>query len=149
MSLKKIIYLLLLCGILYAIYFFFFPGKHFPKTKSLIILNRPPLTGTESEYNIRSTDNFSIIEDSSAMQHFNKIRRMRGTHIVKNSMLAKAVTADNDTINIIVSFPGGYIINQKDKKRYGFPNNEKQEMLSNILTQSASRPNSNPEKPRD
>lgn len=133
MILKKILAITFILLLILSILFLLNNGKKFPATKKVLIITRQLVSGNNDEFVISDTDKVVVINGKEEIDLFNKIHRLRGNYIAKSRFPGKAVTINNDTIDIIITIPGPFIIYRNEKKRYGFRNSQRQSKLSTIL----------------
>ncbi len=131
---KKIIILVLFLCVLGFIYYFYIPGKRFPKVKTLLVQNSGLGNNSGADkYVVIDSVKWRVIDDPVYIERINKIRRIRMVSIVKRKMPGKVITVNNDTIDISISLPGGYIYNKQDERTYGFVNSKKQKKILEIF----------------
>ncbi|MBL7733457.1 MAG: hypothetical protein JNM88_19975 [Chitinophagaceae bacterium] len=132
---KKIIAAIIaLAGISVGVYILFFTGEHFPAVKKLIIINRGVSLDGSFDFTLSSADQVKEITDSSSLSLVHKMKRLRGMYIVKDYLIGKAITLNNDTLNITIAFPGAIITGHDTKKQYGFKNGKNRELLQELLS---------------
>lgn len=134
MKKKQLIYAFLAIVAIASAYWFFMTKKErILQAKYLIFLNRQPLAGNETDFIIKGDDSLSVITEKDKISLFNEMKQIRGMNIVKTQYLAKLVTSDNDTTDILILLPGCFVVNQKNKKTYGFKDRDKQRELYSLF----------------
>lgn len=130
---KPVLYIILLFLLLAVVYWLFFPKKPIPQPKLIILLERPFLTGNDHEFIIKDSDSTQLIIDPVKLDFLGKMRQIRGLNIVKTKRLAKIITTNQDTINVVISLPGCYFTDLRSNKTYGFTDSQKQQKAFSFI----------------
>lgn len=133
MKKKYFFYAFLAITIIIASYWLFIPGKRITQARSLVLLNRQPVAENDTDFIINDEDLVEVIKDNTKLALFNEMRQVRGMNIIKTKFLAKLITSDNDSIDIVISLPGCFVTDQRNKKTYGFKSSDKQKKLHLLL----------------